>query len=77
MNRRAVLAGLNDLDGQLCSAFGISRPGDAITLDEAVAMSAAPQIDCWTGECCVDNTASPVQQSLLTALLQARITRAR
>ena len=47
MNTRAMLARLNELDEQLCSAFGISRSGDATTLDDAIAMSAATTIDCW------------------------------
>ena len=41
MNTRAMVARLNELDEQLCSAFGISRSGDATTLDEAITMSAA------------------------------------
>src|SRR5580693_6259046 len=41
MNTRAMVARLNELDAQLCSAFGIARLGDATTLDEAISMSAA------------------------------------
>jgi hypothetical protein len=40
MNTHAMVARLNELDQQLCSAFGISRAGDATTLDEAISMSA-------------------------------------
>ena len=41
MNTRAMVARLNNLDGQLCSAFGIFRSGDATTLDEARKMITA------------------------------------
>ena len=41
MNTRAMVARLNDLNKQLCDAFGISRSDDATTLDEAITMSAA------------------------------------
>jgi DNA-binding CsgD family transcriptional regulator len=41
MNTRAMVARLNELDAQLCCAFGIARLGDATTLEEAISMSAA------------------------------------
>jgi DNA-binding CsgD family transcriptional regulator len=41
MNTRAMVARLNELDAQLCSAFGIARSGDATTLEGAISMSAA------------------------------------
>ena len=41
MNTHAMVARLNELDQQLCTAFGIPRTRDATTLDEAIAMSAA------------------------------------
>jgi len=41
MNTNSLVATLNDLDEQLCSEYGIARSGDAATLDEAIAMSAA------------------------------------
>ena len=53
MNTHAMVARLNELDEQLCSAFGIPRSSDATTLDEAIAMSAATTDDCWPA-----NTAS-------------------
>ena len=59
MNTRAMLATLNDLDEQLCSAFGISRSGDATTLDEAITMSAATTDRLLTGERGVCDDAAP------------------
>jgi DNA-binding CsgD family transcriptional regulator len=74
MNTCATLARLNELDGQLCSAFGISRTGDATTLDEAITMSAATTDRLLTGERGLgDDTASPTGQSQLTAFLQAQV----
>ncbi len=61
MNTHAMLARLNELDEQLCSAVGISRSGDATTLDEAIAMSAATTDRLLTGERGIrDDTAPPV-----------------
>jgi DNA-binding CsgD family transcriptional regulator len=74
MNTFATLARLNELDGQLCSAFGISRTGDATTLDEAVTMSATTTDRVLTGERGLgDDTASPTGQSRLTVFLQAQL----
>ena len=53
MNNPAMVARLNELDEQLCSAFGISRPGDATTLDEAITMSAATTERLLTHQRCV------------------------
>ena len=50
MNTDTMLARLNELDAQLCSAVGISRSGDATTVDEAIAMSAATTDRLLTGE---------------------------
>jgi DNA-binding CsgD family transcriptional regulator len=71
---RAMVARLNELDQQLCSAFGITRSGDAATLDEAITMSAATTDRLLTGErgICHD-TASPTGPSPLTAFLQAQV----
>ena len=67
MNTRAMVARLNELDEQLCSAFGISRSGDATTLDEAITMSAATTERLLTRERGVrDDTGSPIGQSPLT-----------
>jgi DNA-binding CsgD family transcriptional regulator len=41
VNIRAMVARLNELDEKLCLSFDISRSGDAATLDEAIAQSAA------------------------------------
>jgi DNA-binding CsgD family transcriptional regulator len=74
MNTRAMVARLNELDEQLCSAFGISRSGDATTLDEAIAMSAATTARLLTGERAIrDDTASPIGESSLTAFLAAQV----
>lgn len=41
VNTRAMVARLNQLDEQLCMSFGLVRATDALTLDEAIAMTAA------------------------------------
>ncbi|HEV7581232.1 MAG TPA: LuxR C-terminal-related transcriptional regulator [Mycobacterium sp.] len=74
MNTRAMVARLNELDEQLCSAFGIARSGDATTLDEAITMSAATTERLVGRERGVrDDTASPIGQSRLTDFLQAQV----
>jgi DNA-binding CsgD family transcriptional regulator len=73
MNTRAMVARLNDLDGQLCSAFGISRSGDATTLDDAIAMSAATTERLVTRERVSEDTASRIGQSPLTDFVQAQV----
>jgi DNA-binding CsgD family transcriptional regulator len=74
MNTRAMLATLNNLDEQLCSAFSISRSGDAPTLDEAITMSAATADRVLTGDRGIqDDTAPSVAQSHLIAFLQAQV----
>jgi DNA-binding CsgD family transcriptional regulator len=74
MNTDAMVGRLNELDDQLCIAFGISRSGDATTLDEAIAMSAATTDRLLTGERGIrKDTAVPVGQSPLTEFLQAQI----
>src|SRR3984893_7750991 len=74
MNNRVMVARLNELDEQLCSAFGISRPGDATTLDEAITMSAATTERLLTHQRCVrDDTASPIGPSTLAAFLAAQV----
>jgi DNA-binding CsgD family transcriptional regulator len=74
MNTYAMVARLNELDGQLCGAFGISRARDATTLDEAITMSAATTDRLLTGERGLgDDTASPTGQSQLTVFLQAQV----
>ncbi len=74
MNTCAMVVRLNELDGQLCSAFGISRRGDATTLDEAITMSAATTDRVLTGELGIrDGTASLIGTSQLTVFLQAQV----
>jgi DNA-binding CsgD family transcriptional regulator len=73
MNTRAMVARLNELDQQLCSAFGISRSGDPTTLDEAITISAATTDRLLTGERGIRDDASAIGQSLLIAFLQAQV----
>ena len=74
MSTRAMVARLNELDEQLCSAFGIARSGEATTLDEAITMSAATTERLVTRERGVgDDAASPIGQSRLTDFLQAQV----
>jgi DNA-binding CsgD family transcriptional regulator len=74
MNTRAMVARLNELDEQLCSAFGIFRSGEATTLDEAITMSAATTERLVTREGGVrDDTASPIGCGPLTDFLQAQV----
>jgi DNA-binding CsgD family transcriptional regulator len=74
MNTREMVATLNELDRQLCGAFGISRSGDATTLDEAITMSAATTDRLLDGECGIgDHTVSPVGPSSLAIFLQAQV----
>jgi DNA-binding CsgD family transcriptional regulator len=74
MNTRAIVARLNDLDEQLCSAFGVPRSGDAAILDEAITMSTATTDRLLTGACVSRNdTASPIGPNPLTEFLKAQI----
>jgi DNA-binding CsgD family transcriptional regulator len=74
MNARAMVARLNELDEQLCSAFGISRSGDATTLDEAISMSAATTEQLLIRQQRVgDDTASPIGQNALRDFVQAQV----
>jgi DNA-binding CsgD family transcriptional regulator len=74
MNTRAMVARLNELDQQLCDAFGIPRSGDATTLDEAITMSAATTERLVTRERNVrDDAGSPIGQTPLTDFLQAQV----
>jgi DNA-binding CsgD family transcriptional regulator len=69
-----MLATLNEVDQQLCLASGISRSGDATTLEEAIAMSAATTDRLLTGEGEIrDETAPPVSQTSLIEFLQAQV----
>jgi DNA-binding NarL/FixJ family response regulator len=72
MNTQAMLARLNELDQQLCSAFGIPRTRDAATLDEAIAMSAATTRLLTREHAAHDDIASPTGVPL-TAFLQAQV----
>src|ERR1700720_2937341 len=74
MSTRAMVARLNELDEQLCSAFGIARSGEATTLDEAITMSAATTERLVTRERHAgDDAGSPIGQSPLTEFLQAQV----
>src|ERR1700730_10278587 len=74
MNTDTMLARLNELYAQLCSAVGISRSGNATTVDEAIAMSAATTDRLLTGERGIrDDTAPPVGHGPLTVFLQAQV----
>src|SRR6201993_5434521 len=74
MNTRAMVARLNDLNKQLCDAFGISRSDDATTLDEAITMSTATTERLVTRERGGnDDAGSVIGQSLLTDFLQAQV----
>jgi DNA-binding CsgD family transcriptional regulator len=74
MNIRAIVAQLNQLDEQLCSAGGVARSGDATTLDEAIAMSAATTERLITRERGARDGARPgIGQGALTDFLQAQL----
>jgi DNA-binding CsgD family transcriptional regulator len=74
MNTRAMVARLNELDKQLCNAFGIPRSDDATTLDEAICMSAATTERVVTRERGVrDDIAPAIGQNSLTDFLQAQV----
>jgi DNA-binding CsgD family transcriptional regulator len=74
MNTRAMVARLNQLDEQLCSAFGIVRSADATTLDEAITMSAATTERLEIRDRRArDDAGSAIAQSLLADFLQAQV----
>ena len=72
MNTHAMVVRLNELDQQLCSAFGIPRTTDATTLDEAIAMSAATTRLLAREDAATHDIASPTG-GLLTTFLQAQV----
>ncbi|MDT5131875.1 MAG: hypothetical protein QOE41_1186 [Mycobacterium sp.] len=72
MNTVEMVASLNDLDQQLCGAFGLARSSDATDLDDAIAMSAATTDR--VGESAVrDYPVSPIGPNTLAAFLQAQV----
>jgi len=74
MNVREMVARLNDLDEQLCGAFGLARSGDAANLDEAITMSAATTDRLLADERGIrDYTLSPIGPSPLASFLQAQV----
>ncbi|MDT5343432.1 MAG: hypothetical protein QOE52_2616, partial [Mycobacterium sp.] len=74
MNTRGMVATLNELDEQLCREFGITRSGDATTLDDAITMSAATTERLLTRESNVrPETMSPSRPSALKEFLQAQV----
>jgi DNA-binding CsgD family transcriptional regulator len=74
MNTREMVTRLNELDKQLCNAFGISRSDDATTLDEAITMSAATTDRLLSRKRSVrDNTLPPIGESCLADFLQVQV----
>src|SRR5580693_10800697 len=73
MNTRVMVTRLNDLNKQLCDAFGTSRSDDATTLDEAITMSAATTERLVTRERSVSDDIGSTGQTLLTDFLQAQV----
>jgi DNA-binding CsgD family transcriptional regulator len=74
MNAHAMVARLNELDEHFCSACGISRSGDATTLDEAITMAAATTERLLTREHGIrESTTSSVGPSFLQDFLQAQV----
>ena len=65
MNTRAIVVRLNELDEQLCAILGITRRGDASTLEEALAMAAT------TTDRAMNSAL--VNRDLLTVFLDAQI----
>ena len=74
MNTRAMVARLNELDEQLCRAFGIAHSADATTLDEAITVSAATTERLVTREPGARGDAfSAIRQRPLMDFLQAQV----
>jgi DNA-binding CsgD family transcriptional regulator len=74
MKIRAMVARLNELDEQLCRAFGIPRSNDAATLDDAIAMSAATTERLLAAERGSSGATAPsAGRSSLTEFLQAQV----
>jgi DNA-binding CsgD family transcriptional regulator len=65
VSKRAIVGRLNELDAQLCAMLGLTRLGDASTLEAALAMAAA------TTDRAVDSAL--VNRDLLTAFLDAQV----
>ena len=74
MNTRAMLARLNELDEQLCTAADVARSGDATTLDEAITMCAATTDRLLAGQGGTRYyAASPAGRSSLTEFLKMQV----
>jgi DNA-binding CsgD family transcriptional regulator len=74
MNARELVARLNDLDEQLCGAYGLPHSADAANLDEAITMSAATNDRLLAGQRAVrDVTGSPIGPTCLAAFLAAQV----
>src|SRR5271156_6440635 len=74
MNTRAMVARLNQLDEQLCSALGISRSPCAPTPGEAITISAAtPERLEICDRSARDDAGSAIAEILLTDFLQAQV----
>jgi DNA-binding CsgD family transcriptional regulator len=74
MNTREMVARLNELDQQLCGAYGLTRSGDAADLDEAITMSAATTDRLLVGD--GETVPSPGLIAFLRAQVEARQIRA-
>ncbi len=74
MNTNPMLARLNELDDQLCCACSMTRSGDATTMDDAIAMSAATSDWLFADDRGIRGEAdSSEAQRPLIAFLQAQI----
>jgi DNA-binding CsgD family transcriptional regulator len=76
MNTGEMVASLNDLDEQLCGAFGMPRSGDAADLDEAIAMAAATTDRVLVGERAIRDCGPSALVAFLAAQVEAREMRA-
>lgn len=72
MNSDSIVARLNQLDEQMCSAAGLNRGGDASTLDQAIEM-AAVTTERILGDDAGSKKASSTWRPSLTDFLQAQV----
>lgn len=73
MNAGSIVATLNELDRRLCSEFDIEHAGDATTLDEAIAVSAATTRKLLAGEQLGSAVGSSARHSSLAPFLRAQV----
>jgi DNA-binding CsgD family transcriptional regulator len=74
MNAREMVARLDELNQQLCGAYGVPRSADAANLDEAITMSATTTDRLVAGERAIGDCPGLVE--FLAAQVQAREMRA-